>query len=373
MRELLFAGLAGMIGLVSLLAGSGIGQAYHLYPITMVLVLALYAMFPLQRTLVNGQVRNRELFLTLGLSLVIGLWPALNGNKLQGVEYGWLLLLPYVVGQLELSRLDIRAMGFACGVFGFVVVASRLYFGVFANWNRNDIAMAAFMCCAVCSATAWTTWGEKIFHKGLLVIMALLVLQLDSRSCLIGIIILAVFSFGILKPSYFVRKKWIRRLILILPAVVSVGTVLFQNSEMFDSMNAWSMQYFSKPIFNGRNTIWEYGLELIQEEFWLGSGYINNGYWHNCAITAMTAFGVLGYLLWICYFENIMIDAQEWEEDPTICCCVVAFLTIIIQQSFELGLISTTGSMLPYLIMGILLGRMRYLKQQQLKERRSGR
>ena len=60
-----------------------------------------------------------------------------------------------------------------------------------------------------------------------------------------------------------------------------------------------------------------------------------------------------------------MIDAKKWLGDPCLQCCVAAFLTIMLQQSFELGLISTEGSMLPYLIMGIMLGRMRYLRQRE--------
>lgn len=365
MRQLLFAGAAAVICLVSLLAGSGIGQAYHLYPITMAVVLAAYALFPLHRSISSGYVRSREFFLTIGLALVVGLWPALNGNKLQGLEYGWLLLLPYVVGQFKISRLDARAIGFACGMFGLVVVAARTMFGVFNGWNENDIAMAGFMGCAVCSAVPWTSWGEKIFHKVLLVVVALLALQLDSRSCLMGLLILIAFSFGILKPSYFAKKDWLRRLVLVSPALIAVGTVLFQNSEMFDSINAWSMEYFAKPIFNGRNTIWEEGMKALTEKPWLGSGYINNGYWHNCAVTALAAFGIVGYGLWACYFENIMVEVRQWRDDPCLRCCIAAFLTVMFQQSFELGLISTSGSMLPYLIMGIMLGRMRYLKAQR--------
>lgn len=362
MRQLLFAGSAAVICLLSLLAGSGIGQAYHLYPITMAVVLAAYAVFPLHRSLSGGYVRNREFFLTIGLVLVVGLWPMLKGNKLQGVEYGWLLLLPYVVGQFKLSRVDVRAIGFACGVSGLVIVAARQFFGIFGQWNKNDIAMAAFMGCAVLCAVPWTTWSEKIIHKVLLVVVTLLVLQLDSRSCLVGLLILIAFSFGVLKPSFFLKKNWLRRLVLVLPLLIAVGTVLFQNSQMFDDINTWSMEYFSKPVFNGRNMIWEHGFQNIREDFWLGRGFINNGYWHNCAITAMTAFGSVGYGLWVWYFENIMTDAREWYDDPCLGCCTAAFLTIMIQQSFELGLISTSGSMLPYLIMGIMLGRMRYLK-----------
>lgn len=364
-RQILFAGLAAAISLLSLLAGSGIGQAYQLYPITSLVVSAAFLMFPVGRTLRNGYARRREFFLTLGLVLVFAVWPATRGNGTQGLKYAWLLTLPYVIGMFSVSRSDARAIGFACGMFGLTVVVSRLFLGAFSNWNRNDIAIAGFLGCAVCSAAPWENWIGKLFHKTLLVVMTLLILRLDSRSCITGCIILVAFAFGILKPEQFVRKNWLRRLVLVSPVIIAVVTVLFQNSQMFDSLNNWSMRYFSKPIFNGRNTIWEYGLEVVRANLLLGMGYINSGYWHNCAITAMTAFGIVGYGLWVLYFENIMVDAQRWPEDPCLPLCVASFLTVMVQQSFELGLISTSGSMLPYLIMGILLGRMRHLQARE--------
>lgn len=364
-RQVLFAGLAAVIALVSLLAGSGIGQAYHLYPITSVLVAAVYALGSVGRTLSSGYVRQREFFLTLGLVAVIILWPATKNNLEQGLEYIWLLTLPYVIGLFALSRRDIQAIGFTCGLFGLTVVAARLVLGIFGGWNNNDIAMTGFLGCAVFFAAPWKTWGQKIFQKILLVVMTLLVLALDSRSCVTGCLILCVFAFGIIKPRIFVEKPWLRRLILVLPAIIAVGTVLFQNSQLFETLNTWSMQYFGKPIFNGRNTIWDEGLQVIAKYPWLGTGVISNGYWHNCAITAITAFGVVGYGIWVLYFENIMADACRWQEDPCLSLCIAAFLTVMVQQSFELGLISTSGSMMPYLILGLMLGRMRYLKQKE--------
>lgn len=363
-RQVLLAAMAMIIALFSLLAGSGIGQAYHLYPIASAVVMGLYALFPVQRTLVKGQVRSREFFLALLIVLIFVLWPMLKGYKTQGLEYSWLLMLPYVVGLIALSSKDVEAIGLACGIFGVVVLVARLGLGIFGNWNRNDIAMAGFTGMALCTVVPWKTWGMKIFHKVLLVIIMVMVLALDSRSCVIGCLILACFTFGIVKPRIFLEKVWLRRLVLMLPAIIAVGTVIFQNSDMFTSMNAWSMQYFEKPIFNGRNEIWEHGVQMIREKPWLGTGHINNGYWHNCAITAMTAFGIVGYGVWVWYFDNIMVDAGRWREDPCLSLCIAVFLTIMVQQSFELGLISTTGSMMPYLILGIMLGRMRCLRER---------
>ena len=364
-RQFLLAGLSAAVALVSLLAGSGIGKAYHLYPLTALAVMAAFVLFPLGRTLRDGQAPKREFFLTLGLALVIGVWPAYSGYGSMGLEYGWLLLLPYVVGQFAFSERDTRTIGFSCGVMGFVIVAARVFFGVFGNWNNNDIAMAGFMGCVVCSAVPWRSWGMKIFHKILLIAMTAMLLQLNSRSCLISMVVLTLFAFRIIPIDFFIRKKWARRIVLIFPLLVAVAVVLFQNSQLFVDLNDLSMEYIGKTIFNGRNVLWEKGLKIVWEYPLLGKGRIDNGQWHNCAITAMTAFGMVGYALWLYYFDKIMCDAQRWKGDLCLAACMSAFLTVMFQQSFELGLISTTASMMPYLIMGIMLGRMRYLSKKE--------
>lgn len=358
-------GLTAAISLLSLLAPSGIGHAYQLYPITMVVVLVLFALFPLGRALHRGQAGWREFFLTLGLMVVMVIWPAVKGQKTLGLEYAWMLTVPYVVGQLSFSQKDIRAIGFSAGICGLIVVVARLYLGIFGGWNNNAIAMAGFLGAAVYTAVRWETWGMKIFGKILLVAMTLMMLQLDSRSCVTGCLLLTVFEFDLINPRLFVKKNWLRRLMLVLPMLIAVGTVLFQRNEIFNTLNTWSMEYFNKPIFNGRNTIWEYGMEIILKDPLLGTGQLSSGYWHNCAITIATAFGLLGFALWVLYFENIMVEAHRWPKDPCFGPCIASFAVILIQQSFELGLVSVEGSMLPYLILGMMLGRMRYLKNKE--------
>lgn len=364
-KQVLLMGVAGAMCLLSLLFASGIGQAYHLTELSMYAVLSLFVLLPLLKVVTSGFANKREFYLTIAMALVFVGWPLIKGSRLQGLEYAWLLLLPYVVGQLKLCEDDIRAVGLTCGAFGFVVVAARLWFGVFDGWNENNIAMAGFLGCAVFMAAPWRGWTAKLLQKILLIAMTLMMLALDSRSCTIGFLVLTAFSFGLIPKGVFLKKDWLRRVCLVLPMLIALGTVLFQNSQVFVTLNGYSMEYFGKPIFNGRNDIWEHGFTQLMKMPLLGSGYINSGYWHNCAITVLTAFGIVGYGLWILYFEIIMWDATKFKEDKCLQCCVYAFLIIMFQQSFELGLVSTAGSMLPYLIIGIMLARMRYLRHRK--------
>ena len=354
-----------MFSLLSLLAGSGIGQAYSLYPLTRLAVITLYFAFVVRTVKTEQLVRRRDLILFFGLLGIVCIWPMLQGYSFEGIEYGFLMLVPYVLGQAKLRQKHIRMLGLACGGVGLAVLVSRLYLGIFANWNANDMAIAGFFGSAVMSAAPWVTRKQKFMHRCYLLLVSYLVYQMDSRSCLIGMILLMLVAFNIIDPRKFARKKGLRRLVLIVPAVIAIGVVLFQNAPVFDSLNEFSTQYFGKPIFNGRNTAWEDGVQRILKNPLFGDGHIINGYWHNCAMSALTSFGIVGYIFWLGYFENILLDAQRWCFDHCLCCCVTSFLIIVFQQSFELGLISTTGSMLPYVLLGIILGRVKYLKERE--------
>lgn len=362
-RQIGIAIMSAGICLISLLSGSGIGMAYGIYPKAMTLFCVLFVIFPLAQTVLQGVVQRRNLILFVGLAAIIGFWPMYQGYGTLGIEYGWLLLVPFVVGQIHISEQDARTIGLVCGGFACAVLIANLFLGMFGGWNRNIIAMMAFLGCAVCSASPWRTMMAKNIHRAFLLVMAFWVLRLDSRSCFFGILpLLCLFAFNIIKPSYVLKKRLIRRLLLITPALIAIGVVMFQNARIFDVLNDLSREYFGKPVFNGRNTIWDDGMNLWQANFWFGTGYINSGYWHNVAVTALTAFGLVGYLLWIGLFDHIMEQASHWKNDDVLSGCTVAFLSIMLQQSFELGMISTLGSMLPYLLLGIMLGRMRYLQ-----------
>ena len=366
-KRILVVGVAAVVCLISLLTGSGIGTVYDINGKAMLAAVLLFILLPFVKTLLVGEIQLKDLLLFLGLVAVIGLWPMLQGNGIMGMEYGWMLLVPFVIGQIPFSSSDARMAGLVCGGFGFVVLAANLFLGVFSGWNPNNIAMIAFLGCALCSAAPWNSILTKNLLRALLVLMAVWVLQLDSRSCVFGILLLCLFAFNVIHPDFVLHNRKVRRLLLITPALIAIVVVMFQNMEIFDVLNDLSQEYFGKPIFNGRNEIWEEGLQMLLEDPWFGTGYLNSGWWHNAAITVLTAFGAVGYLLWIGLFDRIMEKACAFGHDAVLSGCAASFLCVMLQQSFELGMVSTRGYIMPYLLLGIMVGRMRDLGDKRLR------
>lgn len=90
---------------------------------------------------------------------------------------------------------------------------------------------------------------------------------------------------------------------------------------------------------------------------------MNFNNWHNSAIVCLTAYGAIGYILWIGSFNHMLNKAQAWLEDYIVQGCIVSFVVLYLQQTVELGLISQSPSILAYVILGMMFGRIKYLNR----------
>ena len=73
--------------------------------------------------------------------------------------------------------------------------------------------------------------------------------------------------------------------------------------------------------------------------------------------------------MWVCSFYNILLKGKEYISDSIVVGCMLSFVLIFVQQSFEVGIISNTPTILPYMILGIMLGRVMTIKNNNIKEK----
>ena len=130
----------------------------------------------------------------------------------------------------------------------------------------------------------------------------------------------------------------------------------------------WSQETFGKELFSGRDAMWISAYRNIFKHPILGQGSLKSGsYWHNSAVACLSTFGVVGFLLWIKMYHEILKEGRRYLEDTSVAGATVAFLLLYCQQSVELGIIAERPSLIPYVILGILLGRINYLKRRELR------
>ena len=127
----------------------------------------------------------------------------------------------------------------------------------------------------------------------------------------------------------------------------------------------WSYSKFQKPIFNGRDNLWKRGFELLWENPIMGTGDFNRDSWHNSAVTCLVATGVVGFILWIQSLKKIIEPAMQHLDDYIVMGSLVSFFVLYAQQAVELGFISENPTLIGYILLGVMLGRVRYLQGRE--------
>lgn len=208
---------------------------------------------------------------------------------------------------------------------------------------------------------------SKVIVVALTLIYIYLIIPTDSRSCTWFAIIAVLFALSIFPRNIILKTDSRLYLWLLIPLLVALVVVIISQGTYMQQLDLWSLQKFKKPIFNGRDEIWENGLNVLFNNLLFGRGNLE-GNWHNCIITVLTAYGIIGSTLWVMAFQRILSRGRLWLRDSIVVGCIITFLMMYIQQSVELGLICEAPNLLPYIVLGVMLGRIKYLRENSIQE-----
>ncbi len=365
MSTIFCVGIMAFLWIVNLFTGTGLDSVYHVTEYTKYAVLILCALYLIVR---RGRLRGDRTYRRGTLAIVVmilsfAVSTLLAGNGLQAFDYLWVFGVVYLLSMIGYDDRVIRWTGIIYGAAGIVTLYMYNYGTVFSGWNENSIAMLGLHSFLVMLIAFFdkSIRSNKLIVLAATVIYMVLIWATSSRSGILFLLISTLLTMNILPRRTVYENKIVIFLCLSIPLIVAVFTAAVSHLDIVNSLNAWSLRRFSKPIFNGRDDLWNEGFVRLWENLLLGTGSLNMRTWHNSAITCLTAYGLFGYCSWYMSFKGILDKADGYTEDPYVQGCVVSFLVLFAQQSVELGLISTTPSLIAYVILGLLLGRIRYL------------
>ena len=357
-----------LIWMFALLNGTGLGQTYNTNGILKLLLIGI------SLYMFVWQVRSYpkiELKMFVYIMIFVGVFIGISLLKrfdFSSMEYIYVFLVVYIISQLKIKRSYMNMVSYIYAALGFSILYIYVYGTALSNWNENSIAMIGFFSYAV-FAISFFDAGLKMKLKFKIVLFMAISLayinfteQTDSRSSTMMIILCMLII--LCKFKIFSDKNISKRLgwILNIPLILALLIVMVSQLPMYDALNLWSLRNFEKPVFNGREDIWLDGIKGLKTSFLIGSGQLQTGYWHNCAISCLTTYGIVGYTVWVKFLHKILASAKGFLKDSYVFGSAIAFCLILIQQSFELGLFAPNPNMIPYLILGILMGRIHYLK-----------
>lgn len=347
-----------LVWFFSLINDSGFGQANGTFNITytVLCVASICTFFSKKLYAPIWPIRQSRLLMNCCLFFFI-LIPLFFGGSTVGLEYLSCVLTVYCFSFMLPSKKMLFLSGIIIALLGLYIIYEFLY-GSMRGWNENTIAMIGLFSYLY---YAISLFGEtKRINKllGFLLTGAYVMMfqMLTNRSCLFALILAITTIFF---RSYTIRhleRPGFRRFILNLPLIVALLACLIGLTDLMHSLDSWSRSEYGKPFFNGRDQLWSKSLIELFDSGFLGIWHFKYNY-HNSAIACLSVFGIFGYITWICVFSFILKCIIPYLRDIYVYGCICAFLIIFIQQSTELGFIRECPNMVPYMILGLAIGR----------------
>lgn len=366
MKAILYTG--GMILLwgINLLNGTGLGAAYHSteYARIAALVVALFLFCRDAYRKRGWYAPRRYLRIMLPMIAVFIAASLFYGYKWVSLDYLWVYLIVYILSHFAPDRKSLYLVGIAYAVLGLAILYIFDYMDALDGWNPNSIAMIGLFSYLVFAIPFYGARDKQSVFMLILIgfCYIFLIWPTNSRSCIVAIIFAILVVFRILPlDRVFVTPRRVF-LVLQVPLLIAIlGCVIALTTDV-NALNAWSLEELSKPFFNGRDQAWLRAFKDIGDHLLFGTGYVDSGLYHNSAVACLIAYGAIGYLLWILSFHTILRDALPNRTDICVGGALATFLVIFWQQSVELGMFASSPNLIPYVILGIMLGRVRELK-----------
>ncbi len=309
------------------------------------------------RTLTTNSIL---VFFTL-LSFV--LLPLITVGSKDGLSCLMMVPLVYCFSELKVTEREMLFSGYIIAGLGIFVLLVYTRTGILSGWNDNHISMIGLFSYIYYSISLYGNMtGRKVtIGVAISLLYIFLLSTTNSRSGVIFIVISVVFAY---KYGWFkdllINKNFVFWALNV-PLIVSLIFIFIPDFFLFQYFEKWSIENYGKSAFNGRDILWRLAYERLFETYLVGKGeiFINH---HNSAVAVLSVFGVVGYICWYKMFAKPLLFIREYLNDNLIIGFIASFFLIFWQQSFELGLVSETPNMIPFMILGLGLSRARILK-----------
>lgn len=372
MNTVIYTGILSLLWVINLFNGTGLDSVYHVTTYAKYIIIGSFFLSVLREKRKNTAlyIEKSTFFSFIGMIVIFLYSSEIHGNSIQAINYLWIFVIVYLLSLMEISESVLFFTGLIYGGAGFFILYIYNYGTILAGWNENSIAMIGMH--------SFLIFSIFYFKKGIIknkigliiatIVFAILIQPTDSRSGILFLILGAMFALEFLPRNMIYGKQSRIMIVLMVPLIIALIVVAISSGEYMEILNIWSYEQFQKPIFNGRDELWNNGFDELFNHFFIGTGNLSTANWHNSAITCLVAYGSIGYILWVCVLKKIIEKALPYIQDSLIQGCIIAFCVLYLQQSVELGFISENPSMLPYIILGLMLGRVNYLYKYGVKE-----
>lgn len=339
---------------------TGFGEDHNIFDTAKKITIAVFAFFVI--------FLNKKYHFTIESLLVAAIVAfIIMANEIRQEEsiqdYVWVWLLIPIMKPFGVEKSQMKWIGYIYGGLSTVVLLIGNVTDIFSGWDGNSVSMVQFFSYTVFISIFADIKNKKNIRN--MVIFSLvyfyLLVVFKSRSAILFSAIMLLCMLSVIPFRRMLNKSLIL-IMLIAPLIITIVVVSINELPLTESLNEWSLETFNKLIFNGRDILWEKGLETWRESFLIGNGDLEYERYHNSAIIMLVATGSIGYILLIGVCYTILTRALKWTDDSVVYGLTTSFLMIWMQQSLELGMISAKPNVIPYMILGLIYARITTLE-----------
>lgn len=372
MKKFRMAILAGAVFILALVNGSGWGIA-HNTEFYMYLLLGAYssAVF-LRRTRVDSSYLRTVAAPVIVLFVYALFMSMLRGHSLHAIKLMMPFGVTYFFSHFSVNNDDANYIGLTMLSGSMLLLFIYTQTEILRGWNENTIAMLAYF-----GYSCYVSMNMYSSRRIPLVLFSfafiVLLMQTASRTSIICVMLLLLASFFRERTAMACESKKYHDVILHFALLFAIIIALVGSSSLIIPLDMWSYRHLRKTFFNGRDALALQGLTKLMETGFLGPGYFLKVNWHNWAISLLASYGMIGYIFWVRIIRYITETGRRNVGDGIVLGLLASILLVFIQQSTELGLVGESNvNVIPYMMFGLLLGRVKYLDKQRLKGDGSG-
>lgn len=370
MRVFINTGIFAVLWIINLFNGTGLDYVYDVTQwgrrlVIFCTIFYIVIKYIKKKVLV---VNKTDAYVYGAMFSVFIVSPFINGYGFDGIDYLWVFCIIYILSKIELDDKSLFFIGLSYGVAGFVVLYIYNYGTVFKGWNENSIAMLGMYSFLMLLVPFFKE--NKLKNKIILLVVTFIFSSLisatNSRSGTLFMFLGVLLAINLLPRKIFNSSNFVIIFWLLVPLIVAIIVVVISKTPIIKNLDSWSIDKFNKPIFNGRDILFQTGIDYILLHPLFGNGRLSFLNWHNSAIACLVPFGIVGYTLWIMSFNKILSKATDYLNDYLVVGCFTSFMVLYIQQTVELGFISHSPNLLAYVMLGAMLGRIKFIKNRQM-------
>jgi hypothetical protein len=376
--RLIFITVISLMGAISFINNSGYALNIGSGDKTAYTLLAVSSVIAIVSMTRSTKINKKDILFCAATVIIYFVRPYFAGYGIDGFRFITYFLSIYIVSKLCFDEINLNFLCICYGLLTGVILFVCNFGSILKGWNPNSLAIQAFQMLAIfcigyntdfkrikLNGGVWIARLRILIFWGLIIYATILMETLECRSASISCIVTAILM---IKNNFFAKLLKNKKVLLVLilaPCIIAFFVVYISDWSQIEQLNEWSIRQFQKTIFNGRDRIWESGLRIFYANLIYGTGNLNYGNWHNSAIACLTTFGIVGYFIYVKVFYNALSKASFYMNDVFVRKATIVFLIVNFQQAFENTICQSKLMILhPFMILGIILGRIAYLKYE---------